>query len=195
MKGKVIEWYDPKGYGFISTLSHDKKVFIHISMVQNNGLRPRLNDEIKFEISTDSKGRLSAKNAVILNRTSRVLTGNFACFFLVLVCVSPVVFKSLLFLIPLYFSLSFFTYLMFARDKQAAKNNNWRTPENTLHLLSFMGGWPGALLAQNRLHHKTKKQPFKSILWLMIALNIIVFIWILTPTGSESIKALIPSIF
>ena len=40
---------------------------------------------------------------------------------------------------------------MYALDKSAAKKGGQRTPENTLHLLSLGGGWPGAMYAQQLL--------------------------------------------
>jgi len=36
-------------------------------------------------------------------------------------------------------------------DKSAAQRNAWRTPEGTLHMLSLVGGWPGAMIAQQIL--------------------------------------------
>ena len=64
--------------------------------------------------------------------------------------------------------LSALTYVLYAKDKRAASQDLRRTPEQTLHWLALLGGWPGALLAQARLRHKTQKQPFKTLLWLTI---------------------------
>jgi uncharacterized membrane protein YsdA (DUF1294 family) len=75
-----------------------------------------------------------------------------------------------------YVGLSIFTFLMYAFDKSAAKSKRWRTPEKTLHLLSLSGGWPGALIAQQLLRHKTSKESFVVAFWLTVALNIGAFI-------------------
>ena len=40
------------------------------------------------------------------------------------------------------------TFLVYAIDKRAAQNGQWRTKESHLHLLSLAGGWPGAWFAQ-----------------------------------------------
>lgn len=64
--------------------------------------------------------------------------------------------------------LSALTYGLYAKDKRAARLELRRTPEQTLHWLSLLGGWPGALMAQAQLRHKTQKQPFKTLLWLTI---------------------------
>ncbi|MGL6122255.1 MAG: DUF1294 domain-containing protein, partial [Shewanella sp.] len=55
----------------------------------------------------------------------------------------------------MYLTLSLLTFIAYAIDKSAAKRNKWRTKESTLHLLALMGGWPGALFAQNLLRHKS----------------------------------------
>jgi len=69
-------------------------------------------------------------------------------------------------------SLSLITYLIYWWDKSAARNGRWRTPETTLHLVAVLGGWPGALIAQQVLRHKTQKQPFRWVFWLTVLANI-----------------------
>lgn len=64
------------------------------------------------------------------------------------------------------------TFGAFALDKAAAENDHRRTPETTLLALAFVGGSLGALTAQQLLRHKTRKQPFRSILIAIAALHI-----------------------
>ncbi len=47
----------------------------------------------------------------------------------------------------------------------------WRIPEKQLHAVALLGGWPGALLAQQLLRHKTQKASFQGIFWLIVALH------------------------
>jgi uncharacterized membrane protein YsdA (DUF1294 family) len=68
-------------------------------------------------------------------------------------------------------ALSVLTFLVYWWDKSAAQKGSWRTPETTLHILSLCGGWPGALIAQQVLRHKTQKQPFRLILWITVLVN------------------------
>lgn len=52
------------------------------------------------------------------------------------------------------------TYRAFAADKRFAINKEQRTPEATLLHLARIGGWVGAKIAQQKLRHKSYKQPF-----------------------------------
>ncbi len=79
--------------------------------------------------------------------------------------------------VPGYISvLSAITFLMYAWDKRQAKRSSHtkvnRTPERTLQLLALFGGWPGALLAQQLLRHKSQKRRFIIVLWLCILINV-----------------------
>jgi uncharacterized membrane protein YsdA (DUF1294 family) len=58
-------------------------------------------------------------------------------------------------------------------------------------LLSLAGGWPGALVAQQKLHHKSKKQSFRLVFWLTVLLNCGEFVWLFTPTGATTMQSLI----
>src|SRR5262245_51263462 len=44
--------------------------------------------------------------------------------------------------------ISTLTFCMYWSDKRKAERGGWRTPEFTLHLVEFLGGWPAAFLAQ-----------------------------------------------
>jgi len=86
-------------------------------------------------------------------------------------------------ILALYFFVSLFTFIMYYVDKTAAQYGYWRIPESTLHFLSLAGGWPGALIAQQKLRHKSKKQPFRDYFWVTVILNVTIFIWLLTQKG------------
>ncbi|MCM0084364.1 DUF1294 domain-containing protein [Geomonas sp. Red32] len=71
----------------------------------------------------------------------------------------------------LYAAASLLTFLLYAADKTAARNGAWRIPELTLHTASLLGGWPGGLLAQRLLRHKSSKRSFQLVFWLTVAAN------------------------
>lgn len=65
------------------------------------------------------------------------------------------------------------TFFAFAADKRAAELGRRRMSERDLLTLAFIGGTPGALVAQQLLRHKTRKEPFRTTLWLLAALHVI----------------------
>jgi uncharacterized membrane protein YsdA (DUF1294 family) len=62
---------------------------------------------------------------------------------------------------------------MFAIDKSAAERGEWRIAETTLLFSAFIGGSAGAIAAQHFLRHKTRKQPFRMMLFAVVALQIL----------------------
>jgi len=84
----------------------------------------------------------------------------------------------------LYLVLSLLTFAWYAKDKYSARQGARRTPENRLHLLALIGGWPGALVAQQLLRHKTRKLAFRMMFWTTVALNCGVLVYIHSPQGA-----------
>lgn len=84
------------------------------------------------------------------------------------------------FVITFYCCMSMMTFIVYAADKAAAKNGQWRIKEKTLHLLALGGGWPGALAAQRILRHKSSKPAFRAIFRITVAGNGILLVVLLT---------------
>lgn len=74
-------------------------------------------------------------------------------------------------MIWLYAAASLITFVTYRIDKSAARQGSRRTPESTLHLLALMGGWPGALIAQQHLRHKSAKTSFQLVFRATVLLN------------------------
>ncbi|MFN7643297.1 MAG: DUF1294 domain-containing protein [Burkholderiales bacterium] len=72
-----------------------------------------------------------------------------------------------------YLVASAITFAVYAHDKRAAVRGAHRVSERTLHWLALVGGWPGALLAQRLLRHKTRKPFFRTMLRLTIGLHVV----------------------
>ena len=75
------------------------------------------------------------------------------------------------------------TLVIYAWDKRQAKKHGWRVPEKRLHVLSMLGGWPGAMLGQRWLRHKSIKTKFRLVYWLTVVVHIAIvagityFVW------------------
>jgi uncharacterized membrane protein YsdA (DUF1294 family)/cold shock CspA family protein len=198
----VAAWNDDKGFGFITPNTGGKQIFIHVKAFGNRNRRPEINQLVAYALSTDVKGRPCAIKATLAGdrlpekakRSNDSLSVIVAAFFLVIVSVSVLTARIPPLVLALYIGASLLTFIMYAVDKSAARNGAWRTQESTLHVLSLVGGWPGALVAQQKLRHKSKKQSFRSVFWLTVLLNCGVFVWMFTPTGADTLTTLIASV-
>lgn len=92
----------------------------------------------------------------------------------------------------IYLGASFITFCIYAKDKSAAKKGKWRTPEQTLHVYAFLCGWPGALIAQQWLRHKSQKRSFRIVFWITVLLNIGIFIWLHTNKAKGYLQGVVP---
>lgn len=87
-----------------------------------------------------------------------------------------------------YAVVSLLTFIVYFVDKSAAQKGRWRTKESTLHLLSLCCGWPGALVAQQALRHKSKKESFRFVFWITVILNMGLFSWLHTADGANALQ-------
>ncbi|WP_413043731.1 DUF1294 domain-containing protein [Pseudomonas sp. YJ42] len=71
---------------------------------------------------------------------------------------------------------SLLVFGLYLHDKRSAMRGNRRTPEAHLHLVELLGGWPGALLAQQVLRHKTRKLSFQLAFWLIVMAHQVVWL-------------------
>jgi uncharacterized membrane protein YsdA (DUF1294 family) len=76
-----------------------------------------------------------------------------------------------------YVVASVVAFVVYAVDKAAAGGDSPRTPEITLHFLGWIGGWPGAFVAQRVLRHKTRKVGFQVVFWLTVAAHCAALGW------------------
>ena len=200
--GKISSWNDEKGFGFITPAAGGKQVFVHINAFSNRHQNPEVNQLISYALSTDRQGRPCAVNVTLagerLPHERKHRNGSLpalgAVIFLVIVGVSVLISKIPPWVIAVYMVASLLTFIIYAADKSAAKNGNRRISENTLHMFSLAGGWPGALIAQQKLHHKSRKQSFRAVFWVTVILNGVAFIWLLTPAGATELRSLIASV-
>lgn len=197
VKGRIRLWNDQKGFGFIEPDNGGKQVFIHISAFVNRNRTPRTGELVSYALSTDKDGRPCAakatlpgdilpKQAIRIGKASAIFG---ATLFLFMVGISVAGSRLPPAIFGLYLIASAFTFVLYAVDKSAAKRGARRTPESTLHGLSLIGGWPGALIAQQTIRHKSSKQSFRTVFWLTVALNVGALAWMFTPEGLAIVQS------
>jgi uncharacterized membrane protein YsdA (DUF1294 family)/cold shock CspA family protein len=198
-KGRIADWNDEKGFGFITPESGGKKVFFHINAYSSRHKRPLRNLEVQYFLSLDPKGRACAVDVVPTNGhkdngreirqkfTAVALFAGFAAMLSFLFQIHRLPLE----IVYLYIVMSALAFFLYAKDKNAAESGTWRTSENTLHFVSILGGWPGAKIAQSFLRHKSKKLSFRILYWATVCINCGALFWLITPRGSLWLKTLL----
>ena len=214
-QGRVTKWQDDKGFGFIETAAGES-VFFHVSEFKAPR-RPAIGEEVVFSVSYDNQRRLQAKdvqelsfvqqkmaqkNKQIRQRNhKRSAQAEFESgqkkrsflgvgFYGVLILLA-VMDKLSWLVVGWYVALGVITYAMYAKDKAAAQSGDWRTPESTLHLLSALGGWVGAMVAQTYLRHKSQKAEFRLAYYLTVIINMAGLLFILAGGGLDFLEGLL----
>lgn len=70
-------------------------------------------------------------------------------------------------------------FIMMALDKYKAKKGYWRIPENTLFLVTILGGGIGTILGMYKFRHKTKKMKFVIGFPTILGIEIILIIYLI----------------
>jgi uncharacterized membrane protein YsdA (DUF1294 family)/cold shock CspA family protein len=205
--GKLVNWNDAKGFGFIQPDDGSERVFAHISVMRGDA-RPVTGMAVRFVAVADEQGRRRAEHmrgeGLALDRPAirrkprersaptptrgaarrpgrhrhRVHNRGAKLVVLALLCILPLFGSLQLWLeqgqpwwLLAYAVVSVVSFVQYWLDKRSAETGRWRTPEKTLHLSALLGGWPGALVAQQLLRHKTRKASFQALFWLIVALH------------------------
>jgi uncharacterized membrane protein YsdA (DUF1294 family)/cold shock CspA family protein len=192
--GVIKSWNDERGFGFIEPTHGGPEIFVHVKALRNRAERPKMGQFVSFEVEIGPEGKKRAKNVEPIRvarsrrsveRDSPAQWGTATLFaipaFLVLFVVVSVLWRPPLLVAGIYAGASLITFIAYALDKSAAARGASRTPEITLHGLSLAGGWPGALLAQQFLRHKTTKAEFRAVFWGTVAVNVVAFVALCSP--------------
>jgi uncharacterized membrane protein YsdA (DUF1294 family)/cold shock CspA family protein len=197
-EGVLSQWNDERGFGFIEPTQSGQEIFVHIKAFRQLAGQPQAGQAVSFEVETGPQGKKRAKNVEPVRTSypaaqrerplrSPAQWGTATLFaipgFLVLYLVAILVWRPPAWLALVYVATSAFTFLTYALDKSAAVRGAWRTPESTLHFLALAGGWPGALLAQQFLRHKSTKAEFRSVFWGTVIMNVTAFLALCSPIG------------
>ena len=217
-QGHIKKWQDDKGFGFIETAAGES-VFFHVSAFKAQR-RPEIGEQVVFTVGQDNQGRLQAKDVQELSfvqqkmaqKNQKIRQRNhkrsaqaefeegqkkrlfLGIGFYGVVILLAVMNKLSWLVIAWYVILGVITYGMYAKDKAAAQNGDWRTPESTLHLLSTLGGWVGAMVAQTHLRHKSQKPEFRVTYYLTVVINMAGLLFLLADGGLETVTDLLSAL-
>lgn len=189
-QGRVVEWNDERGFGFIVPLGGETRHFAHISEFPRDQRRPMATDLVSYIAARDERNRPQAHEIAFLapaharhEEPARPLGPAELAI--------PVVFMVALMLLTVtgllpvavlgaYIVMSLVAFVAYWRDKVAATRGQWRTSEATLLGFAVFGGWPGAYFARHLFRHKTRKQPFRLYFWIAVAVNCVGLIFIVS---------------
>ncbi len=193
--GKIKSWNDERGFGFIEPRDGGQDVFVHIRAFEGRAKRPVVNQQVSFDVEIGPNGRKRACNVQPL-RVARMRParrdgpGQWGTVtllaipaFLMIYGTVDILWKPPAAIGAAYLGASLLTFAVYWWDKSAALQGAPRVSELALHALALAGGWPGALLAQQLLRHKSTKARFRRMFWAMVLLNGAAFVLLSSPVG------------
>lgn len=191
--GTLKKWNDDRGFGFIEPNEGPPQIFVHVKAYGARAERPKVNERVTFDVETTADGKTRAVNVRLLGATSEAKPASSPALLAI-----PLLLIGAAALVPIlpvlgipalaYVVMSLICYQAYREDKSAAQTGNWRVSEGTLHMLSLLGGWPGALYAQRRLRHKTLKASFQTAFWVTVMLNVAGLLWLIAMFANSSLS-------
>ena len=191
--GTLKSWNDERGFGFIDPTQGGQEIFVHIKAFEVRTERPQVGQRLTFEVEINPDGKKRAKlvqqvrlmRASSRRRDSPAQWGTASYFaipaFLVLYFFVAIVWRVPNWVAGLYLAASVVCFVVYVVDKSAAVAGRWRVSESTLIFLGLVGGWPGAIVAQQVSRHKSNKVTFRSAFWGSVVLNVLAFIALSSP--------------
>lgn len=201
LDGTLKTWDDERGFGFIAPSDGSGDIFVHIRAIPLYGARPTVGMAMSFEIEDGAKGKKRATKVEVApehrpaqnnqKRTIQPTKGAewiaiplFVLLYAAIGSVRPVPEV----VAAHYAVVSGVCFLAYAMDKLAAARSTKRTSEATLLLIGLLGGWPGGLIAQQLLRHKSSKVSFKSAFWYTVVFNVAGFFLLASSWGFSSLR-------
>ena len=188
-EGQLKSWNAERGFGFIEPSLGGQDIFVHISVVPTALRPPKIGQSFTFEVELSREGKKRAANLglPLLRRPASRVRSNIPArmstvsllaipLFVLIFAVVAVLWRVSVWVAVGYLVLSFAAVIGYAADKSAALTGRWRSSEQSLLLLGLAGGWPGAIVAQQLLRHKTRKASFQSAFWGTVVLNVAGFV-------------------
>jgi uncharacterized membrane protein YsdA (DUF1294 family)/cold shock CspA family protein len=188
-QGRVVEWNDERGFGFVVPLGGDTRHFAHIREFPRGQRRPVATDLVTYVAARDEHNRPQARQIAFVapaqGREEAARPLGYAELAVPVVFVVAVLLLAVCQRVPwivpgAYALMSLAAFVAYWRDKAAAARGGWRTSEATLLGFALFGGWPGAYLARHLFRHKTRKQPFRLLFWLAVAVNCAALVYLVS---------------
>ena len=195
-QGRLTRWNDDKGFGFITQQAGGKDVFAHISAYKGRG-RPRASAQVHYQLGMDENNRPRATRFRTHGAGASTTSTGVWLAWLVASAVMVVLGagwwqEHLPWMVPAaYLGMSLVTYMAYRVDKLAAAESGQRVREDTLHLMELLCGWPGALIAQQSLRHKTRKTSYRIAFLCVVLINLAALGWLTLSPDAAAIRDLI----
>lgn len=193
--GVVRVWNADRGFGFLRR-PDGSDLFLHVKAFPRGAAEPAVGDEVSYQVEELPDGKLRAAQArpadqvyVAPVRPTSPLVGIVViAVFVAIYVLVEVNWGPVPLWVPLgYLGVSAVTFGSYAIDKSAARLKRRRVAETSLILLGMFGGWPGAILAQQLLRHKTAKRSFRAVFWVSVLINVAVFVWLNAPGVAQAV--------
>ncbi len=201
LSGTIKSWNDDRGFGFIQPAQGGRDVFFHIKAFREGGERPLVGQEVTFDVEVTPDGKQRARSVALAgspppgarSRRSGLRPWDAAsavCLpaFLLIYCVATLAWRVPAWVAGLYVVASLAAFSLYASDKSAAGRGSWRISESTLLMVGLVGGWPGAIIAQQTLRHKSSKASFRVQFWGTVVLNVLAFLIAVSPAGQAMLR-------
>jgi uncharacterized membrane protein YsdA (DUF1294 family)/cold shock CspA family protein len=185
--GLVKNWNDDRGFGFIEPKQGGQELFVHIKAFPYSFGRPTVGAKVTFEVELGGDGKkraIKVQPAASAQKSDKKWETPSVVALLVFV-VSYLI-STLMWNLPwqvgaAYVVMSLICAGFYWHDKVSARLREWRTSEAALFMLGVFCGWPGAIVAQQVLRHKTSKKSFRVMHWTSAVMNMVLFYLVSTP--------------
>ena len=197
--GTLNTWNDERGFGFIEPDQGGQEVFVHIKAFGARNARPAAGQRLSFEVEPGPQGKKRATNVEPLRAAPAARAGRqphtespapwtLARVLAIPVFIALCAWVAITWRVPavvavVYLFASIVCFFAYAFDKAHAVRGRWRTSEDALLFLGLACGWPGGLLAQQLLRHKSSKRSFRAKFWITVVLNALGFVAWHSPAG------------
>ena len=193
--GRLINWSDERGFGFLAPDGGGPDVFVHANAFAKEGRHIEIGHAYEFTLEYGKDGKPKAKNVTAVKAAAAIAPPKVShslrsqivqrgpkflvipAFLFIAAAIASVQPVSTNWLV-IYGVASVACFAGYGLDKRAANQKQWRVSETILLLIGLVGGWPGGIIGQEVFRHKTQKRAFRTLFWMSVAINMAAFVQI-----------------